>query len=86
MCIRDSDSDELRQRIAAGDVDWVTVTSSAIARSLANSLGQDLAKMAIASISPITSGALRDCGFEPDVEATYATMQGLTAAILGNSE
>ena len=41
--------------VTAGRVDWVTVTSSAIARSLARLFGDDLGKVKIASISPITS-------------------------------
>ena len=64
-----------------GDIDWVTVTSSAIARSLVRLFGQQLKKTKLASISPITSSTLRELGFEPAVEAKIHTMDGLIRAI-----
>jgi len=67
--------------LAAGQIDWVTVTSSAIARSLVRLFGQSLAKARLASISPVTSQTLRELGFEPAAEATTYTMSGLVAAI-----
>ncbi|GIW93171.1 MAG: uroporphyrinogen III methyltransferase [Pirellulaceae bacterium] len=73
---------QIARRLAEGRVDWVTVTSSAIARSLATLFGTDLAKAKLASISPITSGVLRQLGFEPAVEATAATMPSLIDAIV----
>ena len=72
--------------LAAGRIDWITVTSSAIARSLAamfgQSTGQRLAAAKLASISPVTSATLRELGFEPAVEATEYTMEGLVKAML----
>ncbi len=66
----------------AGDrIDWVTVTSSAIARSLVRLFGEDLRKARLASISPITSGVLGELGHEPAAEAVEYTMEGLVAAI-----
>ncbi len=67
-----------------GRIDWTTVTSSAIARSLAKLFGEDLRKTRLASISPLTSGTLRELGFEPSVEATEYTMEGLVSAIVEN--
>ena len=67
--------------LRAGRIDWITVTSSAIARSLARLLGEDLRRAKLASISPITSGVLRELGYEPAVEAVEYTMPGLVAAI-----
>ncbi len=64
-----------------GRIDWTTVTSSAIARSLGKLFGEDLRKTRLASISPLTSGVLRELGFEPAVEATEYTMEGLASAI-----
>ena len=63
--------------LAAGRIDWVTVTSSAIARSLAKLFGDQLHRAKLASISPLTSGVLRELGYEPAVEATEYTMSGL---------
>ncbi len=73
---------DVREQLATGKVDWVTVTSSAIARSLAALFGDQLAGSRLASISPITSQTLRDQGLSPAVEAEQYTMPGLVAAIL----
>jgi uroporphyrinogen III methyltransferase/synthase len=75
----------IAERLAGGRIDWTTVTSSAIARSLAALFGDDLRKTRLASISPITSQALRDAGYHPAAEATEYTMQGLVEAILAVS-
>lgn len=69
----------------AGELDWVVVTSSAIAASLVRLFGDDLKTAKLASISPITSEALRARGLEVDVEASEYTMEGLTQAILDHS-
>ncbi len=68
--------------MAAGEIDWVTITSSAIGRSCVLLFGEALRKTRIASISPITSGTLRELGFSPAAEATSYTMQGLIDAIV----
>lgn len=68
--------------LAAGRIDWVTVTSSAIARSIARLYGDKLHHAKLASISPITSSVLRELGHEPAVEADEYTMEGVVRAIL----
>jgi len=65
-----------------GQVDWITMTSSAIARSTAALLGDRLRGVKLASISPITSETLRSVRLEPTVEATEYTMDGIVTAIL----
>ena len=72
---------EIAAALATGRIDWLTVTSSAIARSLARLFGDDLRRGKIASISPVTSATLRELGFEPAVEAREYTMDGLAAAL-----
>jgi len=72
---------EILQAVADHQVDWVTVTSSAIARSLVSLFGPLLHHVRLASISPITSDSLRELGYEPAVEAVDYTMEGLVAAI-----
>jgi len=67
--------------LAAGQIDWITVTSSSIARSLASLFGDKLRQSKLASISPITSNTLKELGYEPAVEAKQYTMPGLAAAI-----
>jgi uroporphyrinogen III methyltransferase/synthase len=69
--------------VANGRIDWITVTSPAVARSLAGLFGEDLRRSRLASIGPITSRALRRLGYEPAVEATQHTTTGLAAAIVG---
>ena len=73
---------EIAAALAAGRIDWITVTSSAIARSLVRLFGEELRKTKIASISPITSATLRQLGHEPAVEAREYTMEGVVEAIL----
>jgi uroporphyrinogen III methyltransferase/synthase len=67
--------------MAAGRIDWVTVTSSAIARSLTAMFGERLRQTRLASISPVTSSVLRQLGFEPTAEAVDYTMAGIVEAI-----
>jgi uroporphyrinogen III methyltransferase/synthase len=71
--------------LKAGQIDWITVTSSAIARSLVRLFGEDLRRAKLASMSPLTSGVLRELGESPAVEAAEYTMAGLVAAIVGAS-
>jgi uroporphyrinogen III methyltransferase / synthase len=73
---------EIADALAAGEIDWVTVTSSAIARSLAALFGDQLRQAKLASISPVTSATLRELGFLPLVEAVDYTMAGLVTAIV----
>lgn len=72
---------EVAERLAAGRIAFVTVTSSAIARALVALFGDELRKSRLASISPITSATLRELGHEPAAEAVEYTMAGVVAAI-----
>ena len=72
---------EIVGRMRDGQIDWVTVTSSAIARSLARLFGEALQKTRLASISPLTSETLRSLGQRVAVEARTYTMAGLVEAI-----
>jgi uroporphyrinogen III methyltransferase / synthase len=69
--------------LGAGQIDWITVTSSAIARSLVGLFAENLRRAKLASISPITSDTLRQLDHEPAAEAAEYTMAGLVAAIVG---
>ncbi len=68
--------------LSSGEIHWVTVTSSATARSLVRLYGDALRQARLASISPLTSAALRKVGYEPAVEASEHTVAGLLDAIL----
>ncbi len=74
------------EALKAGEIDWVTVASSATAGSLDRLYGRTLKNARIASISPLTSSALRELGYEPAVEASEHTMQGIADAILRHHE
>jgi uroporphyrinogen III methyltransferase/synthase len=73
---------EVAELLAAGRVDWVTVTSSSIARALAAMFGPALRRSSLASISPVTSDVLRELGYPPAAEASTYTMEGLVASII----
>lgn len=77
----DQPDPEIAAMLIAGRIDWITVTSSSIARSLVRLFGVNLRQSKLASISPVTSNTLRELGYEPAVEATEYTMPGLIAAI-----
>ncbi len=68
--------------LAAGTIDWMTVTSSAIARSLVALFGEQLQKTRLSSISPITTQTLHELGYVASAEATDYTTEGVVEAIL----
>ncbi len=68
--------------LARRPADWITLTSPAIASASIRLLGDRLAGVRIASLSPLTSEAIRAAGREPAVEAAAATAESLTAAIV----
>ena len=73
---------EIAALLRQGRIDWTTVTSSAIARSLVRLFGDDLRRTKLASVSPITTNTLRELGHEPTAEAREYTMDGVVKAIL----
>ncbi|KPJ95938.1 MAG: hypothetical protein AMS18_02020 [Gemmatimonas sp. SG8_17] len=68
--------------LSSGEIDWVTVTSSAIARSVVRLYGDALRQSRLASIGPMTSKTLRELGYEPAVEASPHSTSGLIDAIV----
>lgn len=77
--------EHVAELLATGKIDWITVTSSAIARSLVNLFGDELRKSRLASISPVTTATLEELGFPPAAEAAEYTMPGVVRAILHQS-
>jgi len=73
---------EIVSLVQCGKIHWVTVTSSAIGQSLVRMFGEDLRYTKLASISPITSQTMTECGFPPTVEAAEATLTALVNAII----
>jgi uroporphyrinogen III methyltransferase/synthase len=76
-----SPASEVAEALEAGQIDWITVSSSAIARSLVRMFGDSLRKAKLASISPVTTATLNEVGMTPAAEATEYTMPGLVRAI-----
>jgi uroporphyrinogen III methyltransferase/synthase len=81
--------EEVVQRIMAGSVDWITLTSSAIAARLHSLLpeaaqaqvGADR-KVRLASLSPVTSETVNRLGWSVSAEASVHTWNGLVQAIV----
>src|SRR4051794_39332934 len=75
----------LLDALDAGEVTWVTFTSSSTARNFLALLGDErrgqLASVKIASIGPVTTAALQDLGLEPTVQADTYNLDGLVAAL-----
>jgi uroporphyrinogen III methyltransferase/synthase len=76
---------QLIDALAAGDVHWVTFTSSSTAKNFTTLLGSNyrerLKNVKIASIGPITTATLRELGLEPTVQAETFNVEGLIAAM-----
>ncbi|MCA9259321.1 MAG: uroporphyrinogen-III C-methyltransferase [Planctomycetales bacterium] len=73
---------DVAAELAAGEVDWMTVTSSAIARSLHGLFGDDLARARLVAISPLTAGVLAEAGQPATAVADTYDAEGVVAAIL----
>ena len=65
-----------------GRIDWVTVTSSAIARSLVRLFGDELRRTRLAAISPLTAQVLDEAGYPPVAVADVYTTAGLIEAMV----
>ncbi|MCI0459597.1 MAG: uroporphyrinogen-III synthase, partial [Gemmataceae bacterium] len=71
-----------------GEIDYVTLTSSNIARALLRTLDEacrrrlESGEVQLVSISPVTSAAIRELGLPVAAEATEYTMPGLLDALV----
>lgn len=71
-------------RLAAAieEADAILVTSGSVVRSLVAAAGRDaLGDKVLASIGPVTSGALREAGLEPTLESDEASLEALVDAL-----
>jgi uroporphyrinogen III methyltransferase/synthase len=73
---------EVAAALAAGEIDWITITSGGTARSLARLYGDAATSARLASIGPIASQALRELNWAPSTEAAPHTTAALVHAIL----
>ena len=69
--------------VDAGRIDWVTVTSGAIAESAVRLFGDRMKGWRVASISPLTTQVLAGLGIVAACEASTPTSAALVAAIAG---
>ncbi|MDR3687176.1 MAG: uroporphyrinogen-III synthase [Coriobacteriia bacterium] len=79
---------EVLERLRAGSVDCVSFTSGAIAEAFFSAIrsagiepGALMAGVAVASIGPVTTEALKALGYKDDIEAEKQTMASLAQAI-----
>jgi uroporphyrinogen III methyltransferase/synthase len=79
---------EIMDRLRRGSLDYVTLTSSNVARAFLRALdvqsGDRIksAKVGLISISPVTTAAIRELGFPVAGEATEYTTNGVIEAML----
>jgi uroporphyrinogen III methyltransferase/synthase len=78
-----SGADEVKRRLAAGEIDLVTFTASSTVRNFVEAVGTDVGGAKVASIGPVTSETVREVGMTVDVEADEYTIPGLVRAIRG---
>ena len=84
--IRARDAAEHAAEVFAHKPDWITFGSSSAVKNLLDAAGPALFQgglggVRIASIGPVTSGTIRQYGFEVDAEAAPYTMEGMIAAL-----
>ena len=74
---------ELKAKLAAGEIDLVTFTSSSTVTNLLKLLGgkAPLSGVKLACIGPVTAETARNNGLEPDMEAEEYTINGLVKVI-----
>ena len=73
--------EKVSEAINSGQVDWVTMTSSATAVSLCKLFGDAIKKTKIASLSPVTTKAILGLGYHVHAEADPYTAESLAQAI-----
>jgi uroporphyrinogen III methyltransferase/synthase len=77
---------EFVERLDAGRVDWLTLTSPSCMNNLLKLLGTERSKglhrVRLASIGPVTTKAIRQAGFVETVEAVPHDARGLLAAMV----
>ncbi len=81
--------DEVARRIESGTVDWITLTSPAIAARLHAILPAEArslvgTRIKLASLSPVTSEAVERLGWRVAAEARTYTWEGLLQALIEN--
>lgn len=80
---------DVLEMLKAGNIDYITFTSSSTAKNFAKLAGGTtsniLSKTKICSIGPITSKTLNELGYKVDIEAKEYTTDGLLKTIIKDS-
>lgn len=81
-----SNADDTREMLCAGDIHWVTFTSSSTVSNFitairAEAVAASRARFRVACIGPITARTASEHGLQPDVVAAAASVESLAAAI-----
>lgn len=72
----------IKKTVSNGEVDWVTITSSATAESLHRMFSDSMNDMKIASLSPVTSKKIGELGYPINAEASPYTIEALVEALV----
>ena len=81
--------EEVLNALRRGEIEWVTLTSANIARSLLARLDAtcrrriETGEIKLVSISPVTTEAVQKLGYPVAAEATHATTEGVIEALIG---
>lgn len=73
---------DLRRRLASGEIDAVTFTSSSTVRNFVEAVGTELGGAAVACIGPVTAETARELGLPVTAVAAEHTIPGLEEALL----
>lgn len=77
-------ADHVLKRLRSGQIDWITVTSSAIARALVKMFGDDLKQAKLVAISPLTAEVLATAGYKATAVAKVYTSEGMIVELVEN--
>jgi uroporphyrinogen III methyltransferase/synthase len=77
-----TEATDLRWRLASGDIDAVTFTSSSTVRNFVAAVGTEIGGAAVACIGPVTAETARELGLPVTVVAAEHTIPGLEAVLL----
>jgi uroporphyrinogen III methyltransferase/synthase len=72
----------IKEAVSNGEVDWITVASSATAESLHRMFSGSMTDVKIASLSPVTSKKLNELGYSIKAEASPYTIEALVEALV----
>jgi uroporphyrinogen III methyltransferase / synthase len=74
------------KKLRRKEVDWITITSSAIAESTVRLLGDHLGSVKLASIGPTTTAKLEALGYPPTAQAKVSDFAGIVRAMIDHEQ